>query len=166
MTPKNSFSRNSLFKYLKNGLEGAFFFRPFFFSIHRNSRLYVGGCAIRWRSNGTEAILWVSWSHANNSACIHDAKAKNRDACKIKSTFKTHTTHFYLHIPHCDHMYMEGEPCWTIAKGLVGPLLPCIQSVATWQDKVVKIHGGLRHHHHPRSFRRCRSQWTGTKNSY
>ena len=38
-------------------------------------------------------------------------------------------------------MYMEGEPCWTIAKGLVGPLLPCIQSVATWQDKVVKIHG-------------------------
>ena len=38
-------------------------------------------------------------------------------------------------------MYLEGKPCGTIAKGLVGPLLPCISSY--WEGKVVKIHGGL-----------------------
>eukprot|EP00729_Bicosta_minor_P014889 gene14889-biopygen16162 len=38
-------------------------------------------------------------------------------------------------------MYWQGKPCGTIAKGLVGPLLPCISSYC--KDKVVKIHGGL-----------------------
>ena len=38
-------------------------------------------------------------------------------------------------------MYLDNTPCGTIATGLVGPLLPCIQS--TYVGKVVKIHGGL-----------------------
>ena len=38
-------------------------------------------------------------------------------------------------------MYLDSKPCGTIAAGLVGPLLPCIQS--TFNGKVVKIHGGL-----------------------
>jgi len=38
-------------------------------------------------------------------------------------------------------MYLDNKPCGTIASGLVGPLVPCISSL--WQDKVVKIHGGL-----------------------
>eukprot|EP00729_Bicosta_minor_P005573 gene5573-biopygen18819 len=38
-------------------------------------------------------------------------------------------------------MYWEGKPCGTIAEGLVGPLLPCSESI--YIGKVVKIHGGL-----------------------
>ena len=38
-------------------------------------------------------------------------------------------------------IFLDNHPCGTVAKGLVGPLVPCISSL--WQDKVVKIHGGL-----------------------
>ena len=39
-------------------------------------------------------------------------------------------------------IYLEGKPCGMIAKGLVGPLLPCISCYG--KRKVVKIHGGIR----------------------
>lgn len=38
-------------------------------------------------------------------------------------------------------MYWKGKPCGTIAKGLVGPLLPCVS--AYHKGKIVKVHGRL-----------------------
>jgi hypothetical protein len=38
-------------------------------------------------------------------------------------------------------LYRDNVPCWTIAAGLVGPLLPCISTVRL--NTSVRVHGNL-----------------------